>query len=284
MSELLPSVADGKTPLFYSVVIRAHQITPLVINVIDSIKKQTIPPFEIIIVDSSNNSKISDKFRDFDCKVVIYPDEEFNYSKAINLGVESASSPYTCILSSHVVIHDISLLQCGWKNMINRNIEIGYWCYPPPKSQDFEIIEIDKRNFTGQNGLSNSLALAPTNLLRNRPFREEVFSAEDQEWTDYYFKTFNRSILRIVTKDISYLNPMHGASSWSELKLFNEELAIGHFVNRRLIMPDRILLRFLRGVLAAIRLRPNRAKMHFSFAAAMVMANFRRPKRQSRYF
>lgn len=280
-----------KTPLVnkyydlsYSVLIRAHEMTPLLTLVIDAINSQTNPPHEIIIVDSSNNSETTEKFEKIACKVIRYPDNNFNYSKAINVGIESVSSPFTCILSSHFLIKNSNLLESGFKSMILRGTEIAYWCPPPPNSRDFDIIEVSNNTFTGRNGISNSMCLIPTELLRTRPFREEVFSSEDQEWTHYYLKTFNRCILRIVTKDISYLNPVHGASSWSELKLFNEELAIGHFVNRRLIMPDRILMRFLRGVLATFRLRPERAKMHFSFAGAMLMANFRRPQRQSRYF
>lgn len=271
-------------PPTYSVIIRAHQMTDLLEKVVANVNTQTLPPNEIIIVDSSNCVDTRKRFSEIGAKVVIYDEKEFNYSKAINVGVAAVSSPYTLILSSHLLIENNDIIKLAYDELMERNLEVVYWCLPRQESCPHEFVEVGKSNFNGRNGISNSMSLIPTPLLRDRPFREEIFSAEDQEWTKYYFNNFKRNILRVHSADIRYLNPQHGASVWSELKLFNEELAIGHFVNRRLIMPDRILMRFLRGVLAIIRLRPERAKMHFSFAAAMLMANFRRPQRQSRYF
>lgn len=269
----------------YAAIIRAYAYTPLLAEVIAALNNQTAAPEELIIVDSSKDPAVSRQFAALGATVVPYPHEEFNYSKAINLGVAANRHPLTLIISSHVMIHASDLIEAGWSIARARGIEIVYWtsridCPPPPERQ----ILMDKRKFTGRNGLSNSMALLPTHLIYDRPFREEVFSAEDQEWTKYYLKARRRPMLRIETIGMGYLNPNHNAEGWNETKLLNEELAIGHFVNRRLIMPDRILIRFLRGILATIRRRPERARVHFGFAKAMLMANFLPPKSQSRYF
>ncbi len=268
----------------YSVIIRAYELTPLLVQVIEAVKDQTLQPGEIIIVDSSRDGQLQHAFPTGGVKFVRYPEESFNYSKAINIGVDAATQPYTLVLSSHMLIRSANLVEKGWLEAADRGVEIVYWDLSRDASLSYRAIEINKRCFTGRNGLSNSLALIPTQLLRDRPFREEVFSAEDQEWSRYYLDRFGRPILRIETNDIDYLNPNHGETVWSEIKLMNEELAIGHFVNRRLIMPDRIAHRFLRGVLATLRRRPERARAHFRFAHAMFMANFWRPEGKSRYF
>ncbi|QPZ92241.1 glycosyltransferase family A protein [Thioclava electrotropha] len=284
LAEQLPR--DDASPR-YAALIRAYECPPLLAEVIAKLREQSFPPEDIIIVDSSHEEQVRDQFAALGATVVPYDDTEFNYSKAINVGVEANTLPYTLIFSSHVVFDDPKFVENGWREMKARDLEIVYWapahseCPDPSK---LEPVSITPRLFNGRNGISNSAALTPTALMRERPFREEVFSAEDQEWTRYYLKRFKRPVLRIESEKFRYLNPNHGETVWSQAKLLNEELAIGHFVNRRLVMPDRIAARFLRGVLATIRRRPDRARMHFAIAKALLAANFKPPKRQSRYF
>lgn len=270
-------------PLQYAAVIRAHECKPLLIEVIEKLRAQTMPPAQVIIVDSSNDQGVTEAFGKLADVVVPYPQEPFNYSKALNLGIDASTQPYTLVISSHVMLDDPETIADGWVAMQGRGAELVFWCRADFPDHEL-LMDINRRSFNGRNGISNSTALLPTEKLRARPFREEVFSAEDQEWTKYYLRRFGRPILRIQTMGLRYLNPNHGAQVWSHEKLMNEELAIGHFVNRRLIMPDRIAARFMRGVLATIRRRPERARLHFGVARAMVSANFVQPKRTSKYF
>lgn len=269
----------------YAAVICAYQCTPLLIEVIEALRRQSVPPQRLIIVDLSRDQLVSGAFNELGARVVTYPAEDFNFSKAINLGVEANDEPLTLIISSHMLIHAPDLIAKGWEAAENGGMEIVYWRHPPQQDAPHECRHVmTNRNFDGKNGLSNTMALVPTRLLRERPFREEVFSAEDQEWTKYYFEGHRRAMLRIDTRDVGYNNPNHNAQTWSETKLLREELAIGYFVNRRLLLPDRIVVRFLRGVLATLRRRPDKARMHFGFAWALTKANFRQPNAKSRYF
>ena len=269
-------------PLQYAAVIRAYEHTPLLEEVVVNLRRQTAPPQSIIIVDSSQDPNTRRHFGGLADLVVQYTDSEFNFSKAVNIGVAAHNLPLTLIVSSHVVFRQETLVYESWVEASKQGCEIVFWV--SDEKNDCLISRIEIGNFTGRNGISNSSTLIPSHLIKERPFREEVFAAEDQEFTRYYLRRFRRPILRIDTKAIEYLNPNHGGTGWNETKLINEELAIGHFVNRRLIMPDRILARFLRGILAIIRNRPNRARVHFGVAKAFLLANFKPPKRKSRYF
>jgi glycosyltransferase involved in cell wall biosynthesis len=262
--------------------IRAYQYTPLLEEVVAQLRQQSVPPEAVLIVDSSKDSAVTAQFAMLGDKVVPYPDEEFNFSKAINVGVAANDLPLTLVISSHVVLEDHDIVAKGWSEAHARGLEVVYWTNR--ETPHDVVIEIDPRSFTGRNGLFNSTALIPTHLIRERPFREEVFAAEDQEWTRYYLRRFQRPVLRIETMSVQYLNPNHSAVTWNDTKLLNEELAIGHYVNRRLIMPDRIAARVFRGILATVRRRPGRARMHFGMAEAMLLANFRPPSGRSRYF
>lgn len=267
----------------YGAVIRAYQCTPLLEQVIAALRAQSVPPDTIIVVDSSRSAETAAAFASLGVTVVPYPEGDFNYSRAINVGVAANPAPLTLIISSHVLL-GAEMVQRGWYTAQAHGLEIAFWTQPQPRQIGDVACIIDQRNFNGRNGISNCAALIPTQRILNRPYREEVFAAEDQEWSKYYYRNFNRGTLHFRTHQIKYLNPNHGGELQNWLKLLNEDLAIGCFVNRRVIMPDRIAARFLRGVLATLRRRPDRAEMHFRIARAYFRANFRRPKIKSKYF
>lgn len=273
------------TSLKYSAIIRAYEATPLLNKLVQSLRSQSVPPQHIIIVDSSKSDDQTHAFLQMGAKVVPYPDDSFNFSKAINVGVDANPSPYSLIISSHISLEDNSIIEFGKTEADKEGLDVVFWtkCHEerPPETK---IIPLGQRAFTGRNGISNSCSLIPTALIRERPFREDVFSAEDQEWTKYYLRRFRRAVMRIETFRIDYLNPNHSASSWSHTKLFNEQLAIGHFVKRRYIGPHRVMARVARAALALMRGRRERASMHWSFARAMLAANFVPPSRNSKYF
>ena len=282
------SEASG-VELRYAALIRAYEFTPLVERAVACLRQQTLAPEKIIIVDSSKRLDTRRAFERLAESVVVYPDEEFNFSKAINVGVEANDLPWTLIFSSHVLLKSPDIIETGWKAAVERGIDVVSWEGFPIEILEAgsnigdELIEIDSKKFNGRNGFSNCAGLVATKLLEARPFREEVFSAEDQEWARFYLEKFNQPILKMQSSRFEYLNPNASGSSW-ELKTINEVLAIGHYVNRRLIWPDRVLARYLRALLAMVRLRKDRAQLHFSFATEMLLANFRPPNRRSRYF
>lgn len=267
----------------YAALIRAHEATPLLTEAVEKLRAQTAPPRKIIIVDSSRDPDSRAEFDTLADVVVPYPEGPFNFSRALNIGVAASDCEMTLAISSHILLDDPALIEKGWAAARAKGAEIVFWTRAVSEA-DVKRMIIDRRSFNGRNGIGNSTALYPTEHLKARPFREEVFAAEDQEWTLYYLRRFGRPVLRIETLDLRYLNPNHCGETWSHAKILNEELAIGHFVNRRLIMPDRILARVARGILAKLRRRPDRAGLHFGVAKAMLMANFRPPDRQSRYF
>lgn len=268
----------------YGAIIRAYARTELIDNLIAALRGQTVAPKQIIIVDSSLNRSAFNNLVASDIRIVPYPDEPFNYSKAINLGVAANFYAYSLLISSHMLIEDPKLIERGMTVAAENGIDAMTWADAPlgDKSESYTIV--DRKTFRGKNGLSNSMSMVKTDLYIRRPYREEVFSAEDQEWTSWYLKAMNGQIIRFITPYLHYRNPYHSGDKFSELKIFNEELSLGHFVRRRFIYPDRIIARALRGVLALSRGRRDRAKMHFAFAWAMVKANFVRPVVQSKYF
>ena len=143
----------------------------------------------------------------------------------------------------------------------------------------WECREVDAESFDGTNGLTNSCAFLPVGLARSLPFREEVFSAEDQEWTQRHLKAGGGKLLGVATGRISYLNPR-----FSYAKKLNEELALACYVDRRRLRAPAIGAWLLKALWSLFRLDVGKAKFRMAVARGLLMARRVAPSRSSKYF
>lgn len=259
----------------YSVIIRAHEATPLILRAVQCLRSQSFPPAEIIIVDSSSTLQARVGLRTLADVHVPYGEGEFNYSRAIHLGVSAARGEHVLIHSSHVALLDPHLIEQAFDRAKALRCDVFY-CR---KGSDVAHDKIDKRSFDGRNGLANSCAMIPRRLLLQRRFREDVFSAEDQEWAAWFIRDRRGSVLRVTSPFCSYENPHLNIQ-----KKVNEDLAVACFVNRHERWPHNIVARLGRAVLAFIRGRPDRARLHWRVATGLLASYFGSTQRKSRYF
>ena len=89
----------------YDVVIRCKNEMDWLPRVIESLKKQTIKPSKIILVDNSSEDGSQQYAMEQDCCVVKYDKSDFNYSYALNLGLRETSQEEILILSAHCELH-----------------------------------------------------------------------------------------------------------------------------------------------------------------------------------
>ncbi len=85
----------------YDVVIRCKNEMQWLPRVIDSIKKQTIQPSKIILVDNSSDDGSKEYALVQNCLLIQYDRSEFNYSHALNIGINEASQDEIILLSAH---------------------------------------------------------------------------------------------------------------------------------------------------------------------------------------
>jgi glycosyltransferase involved in cell wall biosynthesis len=260
----------------YTALIRTTDFSPTLQRVIEALHQQSTPPKEIVFVDSSGDERVASRLRKIG-RVVKYSESVFNYSSALNDGIRAVQTPYTLIISSHFMLESKSLIERGIDKANKVGAEIVYWCFAGSGIERSFLI--DKESFNGRNGLSNACAFIPTTLIVERGFRPEVFSAEDQEWSVWYLHKKMGCMLRVESKLAYTLNK----SVNHPQKIINEEIAIAYFVNRRDLFLDRIASRFGRSLLAFVRGRKERAKMHLAIAIGLIDANFRQPSGSSKY-
>ena len=90
----------------YSVIIRTKNEEKYLQKCLSALYSQIIKPQEVIIVDNDSNDNTLKISRRFNCKIINYKTKKFNYSKAINLGVQKSNSIFFSLLSGHCIPFD----------------------------------------------------------------------------------------------------------------------------------------------------------------------------------
>ena len=267
--------------LKYTALIRTYNSFPLVADVVAKLRSQTFPPETILAVDSASDPEQRLALENIFDIIVDYPKEAFNYSKAINIGVEACNTEHVLIISSHVLLQNPNMIQDGLELVKNEDSNCLGFCINPTliAEQKWVTLKVDNKNFSPFIGISNACAFLEVKSILERPFREDVFSAEDQEWAAYYLRNHSSHFFIITAYDLKYLN-----QHTNDLKKINEEISMAYFIFPQLRGPKNIFFRLLRSLLAFLRNRPKRAKLHIMLAKELFLTNFRKPIRKSSYY
>jgi glycosyltransferase involved in cell wall biosynthesis len=262
----------------YTAIIRTYKSFPIVRGVIQALRAQTLPPAQVVVVDSGSPAQEQDELAALSDVFIRYPDEPFNYSKAINIGIGAVKTPYVLTLSSHY------MLDAPWviERCVNQADQHGVQAFFITNRCDAGVHAaglVTSATFDGGNGYSNSCGMLPTAFVKMRPFREELFACEDQEWAQWYLREMRRSILKVSTPGARYLN--HRVN---QAKALNEELAIACFIDPKRLALANIFKWALRSLVSLVKLDPQRARFKLILAWELLKARKTPPQRASRYF
>ena len=95
----------------YDVVIRCKNEMEWLPRVLNSIYNQSLKPTKIILVDNSSTDGSLNYAEQSGCTVLKYDRSEFNYSYALNLGINATTEQEVLILSAHCeLVTDESVL------------------------------------------------------------------------------------------------------------------------------------------------------------------------------
>lgn len=272
----------------YCALIRTHFSARNLKDVLEALEEQTLPPVKIVIVDNDSADETRSIAKKHNCTIIEYPrGQDFNYSRALNLGYLATSSTFVLNLSSHVVLSDKTTAERMLAELSLKPNACG--CYlgnQVGKIADLVLSEmktkvsiIDLGNFSGNNGLFNSAAMIRRSYWNLYHFREDIPSCEDQEWSYWHMKHSNSIVLRIDWPQALYLNRYANCK-----KIARDYLVIGSF-----IMPNYLSLKNIPHLLArGIRgmLRGNRIQTGSSFLIAwwLLIRRHRNMDLSSRYW
>lgn len=262
----------------YSVLIRTFNSANTLDVTLSSLENQTIAPSQYIFVDSGSVDGTLNMLPR-NCTICEIDRDQFSFSKSLNMGLLHVTHPYVLIISSHTSIEVPESIQFALGLMAN-NKEIGaaYLCNDNDGNLKFELI--DKNNFDGFNGLWNTCSLVRMELLRVRGFREDVFSAEDQEWARWLFHCKGKSIARIAGGGYKNNNPRQS----SPKKFANEYVSIAYFCNRKLIGPRNLCGIAFNVIRPRGGFRLNNRLLFLQLFIRLVSCYFVKPSSESRYY
>lgn len=261
----------------YTALIRTFNSGPLVFDTIAALRAQTCPPSTILVVDSGTDGPELDRLKAVADRFIDISDRPFNYSHAINVGLPQCEGSHVLVISSHIGIASHLLIERAWAAM-NKCGADGFYCTSNTACGWKEQV-INRSSFSGSNGLSNSCGFVPLPALEQRQFKEEVFSAEDQEWSVWFLRERGKALLRIETQEISYLN-----QRLNYTKMINEELAIAYFVDRRRLGLLNIVFWMFGALGSLAKGKAHRCQFKLAVARGLWAARSRQPVRSSKYF
>ena len=191
------------------VVIRARGYSPLLSLTVNSLLSQRgIHPNIFIINSCSSSSGLSSLAKNL--VVTPYITSRFNYSEAINRAIPLLKSEFTLVISSHTAIYNPSALQYG-VSLLNSNPLVAAVNFSDAREGNLSYISVDATSFNGWNGAWNTASLYRTRLLRSRPFRPEILSAEDQEWSRWATVHMGMLIYHVIGCCTKNANPLQSS-------------------------------------------------------------------------
>ena len=261
----------------YDALIRTWNSLETARETVSSLRSQSLPPLNIIIVDSGSEPSqkaglvaLADKFIDVS-------DRPFNYSYSINIALPEVSGSHVLIISSHTRLLDDRVVQEFMQVMDDPSCAAAYLDEVP--GAKWQQTKVTLSNFDSMNGLSNRCALIPMARLRDRPFREDVFACEDQVWAKAAFGDGVSYTMAITTERFHSTVPTRGLlTKWA-----NEQVALAYYVDSRRMSGRGILWRVTTGVVFALLLKWDYARIRFWVAYRLIKARRKRPSYESGY-
>jgi hypothetical protein len=246
------------------VVIRARGHSKLLSTAVNSILSQKNVLSSFIIVNSFTSSSDFSSLAN-NLVVVPYCAARFNYSEAINIAFPLLKSEYTLVISSHTAIYNSLALQYG-VSLLESNPLVAAVNFSDSREGSLSCISIDASSFNGWNGTWNTASLYRTELLKSRPFRPEILSAEDQEWSRWAIEQMGMLILHINGCCTKNLNPRKS----SVAKKLKEWEFISAFAYPLYLSPGFILSRLKYSVILLSRFQVRGAMFECMVAFVLI--------------
>ncbi|MBA2273718.1 MAG: glycosyltransferase family 2 protein [Actinobacteria bacterium] len=152
------------------------------------VSSQTLPPFEIFIIDSGSHDKTLEIAARFPVQIIDIPQREWSYGRALNLGAAQAKGEIIVCLSAHCLPTDNHWLERLLRHFDDPSVAAAWGPSrrpdrplpppSPPTRQEPGDYTLETRTF----GLENSNSALRRALWLEFPFDESLPAAEDKAW------------------------------------------------------------------------------------------------------
>jgi len=190
-----------------SVVLPTHNFLNSTKNVLDALSKQSLKPFEVIIIDSSPSDDIQTLVNCYDADLnLIYTKVQKAYpGEARNIGVNKSSGQYIAFLDSKTIPKPDWISNAMQKiNEENLDLEFGSTNY----LANSKLQKILQGSIYGKKPVETTpgTIISADAMKQIGNFIEGVRASDDLEWRN-----------RIKASHLRYSSPMTGVLSYSEI-------------------------------------------------------------------
>lgn len=227
-----------------SAIIRTKNSSRTLSECLKSLNSQSCKIDEVIIVDSGSEDETIEIAKNFNCKIILYPaDSEFNYSKALNLGINAASESHILIVSSHVQLKCQNTIETmlSFLNTWERIVSVSIKRDAIPDDSNYivdgknVIWRIVNRNSFKADGMYNFCSLIRKENWRAYNFNENLPRCEDQDWAAHFYKLYNACSAIIYYPTVYYDNPYYNVrkDAWDYITL--GRYIDGYFISKKFV-------------------------------------------------
>ena len=184
-----------------SIVIRAKNEEQWLNSCLFAVSHQDYSDYEIILVDNESTDQTVAIAKSYGCKILTISEKDFNFSRAINIGVDAAQGELIAILSGHCVPVNEKWLSRLSMHFRTPEVVAVYGRQEPLP----DTTSVDKRDLWITFGLDrkiqkkdyffhNANSMIRRNVWEQIPFSEKIHGVEDQDWAKKVLKNDNRII------------------------------------------------------------------------------------------
>ncbi|WP_270504404.1 glycosyltransferase family 2 protein [Eubacterium limosum] len=184
-----------------SVIIPVFNVEKFLKKCVDSVVNQTYRNLEIILVDdgsTDNSSKLCDKFKKKDSRIVVIHKKNGGLSDARNIGISKASGKYISFVDSDDFVN-LDMYEILHNELVNNGADIAvcgfFECYKNKRIEN-GFSNKDKCILTSKEAIVNLDKIFP--MAWNKLYKKEIFSDIKYPVGKYNEDTF--IILKILMK------------------------------------------------------------------------------------
>ena len=195
------------------VVIRAKNEAEWLGSCLHAVTHQDWPDFEVVVVDNGSTDGTREIAEEHRCRIVDFPNEPFNYSKALNLGIAAIDAPLLAILSAHCVPANEQWLARLAMNLRDDSVLAVYGrqeplpdSTPTDKRDLWTTFGLDRKVQIQDYFFHNANSMIRRTAWQDVPFNERIHGVEDRDWA----KKVLRDGARIVYEPSASVFHQHG--------------------------------------------------------------------------
>lgn len=168
-----------------SVIVRANNSSATIRATLEGLLAQTIRP-EIIVVDSGSTDDTPHIAARYADHLVHVPSATFNYGRSLNVGAARASAPVHFALSSHVTPPSTEWIAGHLRFYRDPSVAAVNGEERLPSGQELTGVYRQTQQDAVSHpiwGFSNTAASWRAQVWCDAPFREDLITCEDKEWS-----------------------------------------------------------------------------------------------------